>query len=252
MLTLKERVSSGVAGLDQLLGGGFLRGRTLLVTGGPGTGKSILGWHFLLKGASSDESGLLVSLDQTEEMIIADMADLGLEPQSALSSKRLSIMAGTLSLSPQGGSYEYNVSFEGGLIRDKPFTVTNLAQLIRHRVTETGATRLVVDGLGPLLELAAGSLETRQAVYGFVKEISNSHITTLLTQELKSHPNSPSDEMPQFLADGVIKLDMGYSAGDYVRTIQVMKMRGSTHTMRPVLFKIGNDGMVVFPESRVS
>lgn len=59
----KTRVSTGVPGLDELLEGGYVQGRSTLLAGGPGTGKSILTWHFLFDGVEKGESGLLVSLD---------------------------------------------------------------------------------------------------------------------------------------------------------------------------------------------
>ena len=60
---VKERVSSGVKGLDDLLAGGYVEGRSTSLAGGPGTGKSILTWHFLFDGVEKGEKGILLSLD---------------------------------------------------------------------------------------------------------------------------------------------------------------------------------------------
>jgi len=113
------------------------------------------------------------------------------------------------------------------------------------------AKRIVIDGLGPLLELAGNRFEIRQLVYGFVRDIVDWESTIILTHELKSSANAQNDEMPFFICDGVVKLDMLFSAGDYLRTVRVVKMRGANHVMRPVMFKIGSDGITAFPDARL-
>ncbi len=247
----KTRVSTGVTGLDTLLEGGYVKGRSTLLAGGPGTGKSILAWHFLFEGVSKGENGLLVSLDQTSDMIAEDMSDFGWKPKEAMDSGALSILSGTLKLVPTETSYEYVIGFDHPLLREQPFTVPRLAELVRKKATEVNAKRIVIDGLGPLLELAGNRSEIRQLVYGFVREIVDWESTIILTHELKASKSAQNDEMPFFICDGVVKLDMLYSAGDYLRTIRVVKMRGANHVMRPVMFKIGSDGITAFPDARL-
>lgn len=247
----KTRVSTGVPGLDELLVGGYVKGRSTLLAGGPGTGKSILTWHFLYDGVARGENGLLVSLDQTSEMIVDDMSDFGWKPQDAVDSGALTLLSGTLKLVPTETSYEYVIGFDHPLLREQPFTVPRLAELVRKKASEVNASRIVIDGLGPLLELAGNRSEIRQLVYGFVREIVDWESTIILTHELKASETAQNDEMPFFICDGVVKLDMLYSAGDYVRTMRVVKMRGANHIMRPVMFKIGSEGIVAFPDARL-
>ena len=136
-------------------------------------------------------------------------------------------------------------------MRERPFTVPRLADLVRKKASEVNAKRIVIDGLGPLLELAGNRFEIRQLVYGFVRDIVDWESTIILTHELKSSANAQNDEMPFFICDGVVKLDMLFSAGDYLRTVRVVKMRGANHVMRPVMFKIGSDGITAFPDARL-
>ena len=247
----KTRVSTGIAGLDELLVGGFVKGRSTLIAGGPGTGKSILTWHFLFEGVEKDENGLLVSLDQTSEMIVDDMTDFGWNPKEAINSNKLTILSGTLRIVPTETSYEYVIGFDHPLLREQPFTVPRLAELVRKKAAEVNAKRIVIDGLGPLLELAGDRSEIRQLVYGFVREIVDWESTIILTHELKASDTAQNDEMPFFICDGVVKLDMLYSSGDYVRTMRIVKMRGANHVMRPVMFKIGGEGITAFPDARL-
>ncbi len=246
----KEHVSSGVKGLDEILSGGYVKGRSTLIAGGPGTGKSILTWHFLFDGFEKGERGILVTLDQTQDMIIDDMSDFGWDTQKALKSEGITILSGTLKLVPRDTSYEYVVSFNHPLLSEQPFTVPRLADLIRKKAEEVGAKRIVIDGIGPLLELAGEHSEVRQLVYGFIRDIADGTNTVILTHELKASTTAQNDELPFFICDGVVKLDTIHSSGDYVRTMRVVKMRGASHIMRPIMFKIGSEGIVAFPDAR--
>jgi KaiC/GvpD/RAD55 family RecA-like ATPase len=252
MITMrKERVSSGVSGLDELLSGGYVKGRSTLLAGGPGTGKSILAWHFLFDGVEKGEKGILLSLDQTSDLIVEDMEDFGWDPRSAIKSGDLTILSGTLKLVPTETSYEYVIGFDHALLKEQPFTVPRLAELVRKKAMEAKAKRIVVDGLGPLLELAGNHSEIRQLVYGFIRDIADAQNTILLTHELKAHEMAQNDEMPYFICDGVVKLNTMYSSGDYIRTMRVVKMRGANHIMRKVMFKIETNGIHAFPDARL-
>lgn len=72
------RQSTGIDGLDTILGGGLVPNRTYLVRGGPGTGKTTVGLHFLVAGASTGEPALLITLGQPEDKIRQDAQAMGL------------------------------------------------------------------------------------------------------------------------------------------------------------------------------
>ncbi len=247
----KERVSSGIAGLDTLLSGGFIKGRSMLLAGGPGTGKSIITWQFIFDGIQKGESAILLSLDESSEIIIEDMSSFGWNAEEAIQKNLLTILSGALNLVPNEGGFDYLITFDHPLFREKPFTVPRLADLVNRRARETNATRIVVDGIGPLLEFAGNRFEVRQMVYGFMRELISNNSTVLLTHELRTLKGSQNDEMPYFIADGVIKLDTVYATGDYIRTMRVVKFRGTTHSMKPSMFRIEPDGIEVFPDARL-
>jgi circadian clock protein KaiC len=74
-----RRVSTGVAGLDEVLHGGFLPGRAYLLAGKPGTGKTTLGWHFLAAGAAGGERGLFITLGETQSTLRRDARNSGFD-----------------------------------------------------------------------------------------------------------------------------------------------------------------------------
>jgi len=194
---------------------------------------------------------VLVTLDQRSDMIQDDMTDFGWKPRDAVQSKALTILSGALNLVPIEKGYEYVIAFGHPLLREQPFTVPRLADLVRQKAAEVKATRVLVDGLGPLLEVAGNRFEVRQTIYSFMRELVSRNMTVLLTHELRPGQDAKSNEMPLFVCDTVVKLDMVYKGGDYIRTMRVLKMRGSGHVMRPIMFKIGSEGIVAFPDARV-
>jgi KaiC/GvpD/RAD55 family RecA-like ATPase len=89
-------------------------------------------------------------------------------------------------------------------------------------------------------------------VYGFIREMVSQNSTVLLTHELRGLSGLQNDEMPYFITDGVINLETVLSAGDFIRTLRIIKMRGINHVMRPVMFKIDAQGITVFPDFKLS
>ncbi len=244
-------MSSGIEGLDEALNGGYIRGRSVLVAGGPGTGKSIMSWHFLYDGIEKGESGILLSLDQSEDMIRSDMRRFGWDDETAVNSKLLTILAGSIRVVPQESGYEYLIAFDQSFLAEQPLTIPRLADMILRRAAESKAKRIVIDGLGPLLELAGNSFEIRQLIYAFIRDLTTDDTTVFLTHELRTIPGAVNDEMPFFISDGVIRLEMTYAQGDFIRTMRVVKMRGTDHVMRPIIFKITDKGIVAFPKTRL-
>src|ERR1044071_1375793 len=87
-----EKVPTGIRGLDQVTHGGFPKGRTALVCGGPGTGKTLLGLEFLARGALLyNEPGVCIALEETADELITNMASLGYDLPALVKAKKLAI-----------------------------------------------------------------------------------------------------------------------------------------------------------------
>src|SRR5690242_18591451 len=87
-----EKVPTGIRGLDQVTHGGFPKGRTALVCGGPGTGKTLLGLEFLVRGALLyNEPGVCVAMEETAQELVTNMASLGYDLPALIRSKKLAI-----------------------------------------------------------------------------------------------------------------------------------------------------------------
>ena len=92
-----NRIKTGIEGLDQLIDGGFLENRTILIQGDAGTGKSTLALQYLIYGAMNDEPGVLLSMEYETSDIVADMRNFGWEVDKLLENNTLKIV------SPPGG-----------------------------------------------------------------------------------------------------------------------------------------------------
>ncbi|GGM59460.1 circadian clock protein KaiC [Halarchaeum rubridurum] len=224
-----DRTSTGVAGLDEVLGGGLIPGRSYMLRGRPGTGKSLLALAYLIDGVERGEDCLFVALEETEADIRRNAAAVGLDIDGIA----------VLDLTPDSSAFtddETYAVFDPGTVEER-----SLTDAITERVRELEPTRVVIDPMTQLRYLAPDEYQLRKqilALTSFLEQVGATLVFT--TQATSTH----SDEDFQFMADGVIELgDTGSG-----RTVSVPKFRGSgtrsgTHTLR-----IRDSGLSVYPE----
>lgn len=226
-----KKVKTGVAGLDSLLLGGIPEREQVLVSGGPGTGKSLLGMQFVINGARLGEKGLFVSLDGGVDCVTAQARSLGLGLDEVMAKGKVIVSA--LSASD----------------------IYKMINEIEELVKKNGVTRLVLDSIStaavyassyrnlpedllafleeshnvPLLVL--GESVQRQMIYYVVEKIRALGCTAILTSELpKTSEWYSRDTVSEFACDGIIFLDQQILGEDnLVRTLAVVKMRGSDY-----------------------
>jgi circadian clock protein KaiC len=223
-----DRVPSGIAGLDELLGGGFPAGRAYVVRGAPGTGKTIVGLHFLTAGAAAGEDALFVAFEEPAEDIQRNAASLGFD----LSAVEV------LDLSPSPERFVEDQSytaFEPTEVEgDEP------ARRIVEAVREHEPDRVVVDPLTGFRLLAPDSYQFRQEMASLTALLKERDVTALYTTQPTA--SSPDDDL-QFLGDGIVTLSRA-AAG---RRIEVEKLRGSDFRGGSHAMRIGAGGIEVFP-----
>lgn len=228
-----ERVSTGIPKLDQMLGGGLLRGRTYLVTGETGVGKTILSLQFLLEGLRRDENAIYVSLDERIEGVLNGALSLGWDLWEY-------IRRGTFH------PFEFRL-FTSDLKRfgkeSKAF-VEAVERLARGRQV----SRIVLD---PISALAIGAGE-EFIVREYLREIINMleermRATTLLTCDIPSASKKLSRfGFEEFLSSGVIVLGVTRVKGRLLKTIYVRKMRWSMADSSVYVFDIEpGEGIVI-------
>lgn len=225
---VQERISTGSTGLDNILYGGLIPGQAYLLRGGPGSGKTTLGLHFLAQSADQ-ESALFITLGEVEAKIRRNGENLG------LNLKKLHF----LDLSPSADFFTEDKSYEIFLPADvERESVTNP---ILTSIQTLKPKRVFIDSITQFRYLSSDSYQFHQQVLSFVRYLTNQGATTLLTSE--SGRVTPDDDL-QFLSDGVISL----IASPEQRSVQVNKFRGSGFSEGVHSLSLTSTGMVVFPQ----
>lgn len=221
------RISTGVAGLDEILDGGLIANRAYLVRGGPGLGKTTLGLHFLT-AAVKGEPSLFIGFQEPADHIEANAEAVGLDVAGI---RFLSLVPDERFFTDQQG---YDV-FSSADVEQEP-----LAQAIVKAVEEVEPKRVFIDSLTQLRFLSADAFQYRKQVMSFLRFLTQRGITVLFTSE--SSREVPDDDL-QFMADGVL----GFETGQAGPAVRVSKFRGSGFVDGKHHMRLGKTGMQVFP-----
>jgi circadian clock protein KaiC len=223
-----RRVSTGVAGLDEVLQGGFLPGRAYLLAGKPGTGKTTLGWHFLTAGAEGGGPSLFITLGETQGNLRRDAANSGFDVGEI----------DILDLSPTSELFSevetYDI-FSPAEVERAPTT-----ERIVEAVSTLKPARVFVDSMTQLRYLAPDAFQFRRQALSFLRYLVDGGTTLLFTSEASR--DAPDDDL-RFLADGVLELELGARG----RVLTVSKFRGSGFQGLRHTIRLGEGGMEVFP-----
>lgn len=225
-----RRQSSGIKGLDEVIRGGFLPAQSYLVRGGPGSGKTILSLQFLEAGARDGQRTLYVSLSESIPQIKRNANNLNLDV-SDVNFLDLSPSGDGL---PEGGSYDV---FTAGEMELEP-----QVDMILDRVESLDPDRIVIDGIVQFQMLSPDVYHFRKQILNFLDALEDESTTVLFTSESGDRDDGADDRNLQFLADGVIQLDVGT-----IRTLEVTKMRGSSFQTGKHHMRIRTGGIRVFP-----
>lgn len=224
-IDLAVRTPTGVAGLDDALGGGVPVRSATVVLGGTGTGKTLLGLHFLLDGVRRGEHGILFTLEETPEQLRAVGRAVGLDIAGAERAGLLRIV--------------YTSPVE--------LSTDRFLHEARDAVRAHGARRAVFDSL-TTMELGVPSPRRyKELIYAIAKHLRSDGVTLLMTAEseqLLGTANLAGGGV-SFVADNLIQLRYVELEGRLERAIAVIKARGIRHATEARMLTIGSDGMMV-------
>mgnify|MGYP000648692633 CR=1 FL=1 len=229
MTDTKDRVSTGVEGLDEILNGGFVPGRAYLARGEPGTGKTIFGYHYLAAGVENGETVLYVNLEEAIEDVQANAAAVGFDLDGVE----------FLSLTPDSEVFTESQSYS--LFAADEVEADAFNEAIVERIEELDPARIFLDPITQLRYLSGDDYQFRKQVLALQQFLAEQDATVLFTSQ--ATPANPDDDI-QFLADGTLDLERDRSK----RTISVPKFRGSATQSGEHTFRITDDGVRVFPE----
>ncbi len=235
-----ERLETGIVGLDRVLGGGLPSGRSVLVTGDTGTGKSVLLGEFLYRGVTRfGQPGVYVACEEPPEAIRQNVAGFGWD-FAALEAGGTGQLA-LLDAAPFKGELEM-------IEADQHYSLTPLVETITGTVERMGAKRVAIDGMASLFDRFHSERAVRQAFLALVQRLDDLGVTTLLSSPTKGGRSVLSEHgLEEFAADGIIKLTQIAGELRTARMLSIDKMRGLNYQSGRVEFVINSNGLEVFP-----
>jgi len=225
------RVSSGVPGFDELVEGGLLKDRLYVVSGPPGSGKTTFSSQFITQGAKSGEDCLYVTMHETKEELMQDMAGYEFGFDQVMASGKIQF----LNLMTDSGKRTISqFGTEGGL--------TNR---IVAFLEQQGIDRAVIDSTMLLQHFFENMSDE---ITGFLSALKQTDTTVVLISEM-TDPSSYSDE--HYLAHGVIFFHNYLESGGMTRGVQVIKMRGTAIDCDIRAIDFSDRGLRVHPDRKV-
>ena len=234
-----ERVKTGIPGMDEILRGGIPERNVVLLSGGPGTGKTIFGEQFLYYGLTQGEPGVLVALEEHPAQIKRGMAQFGWDVKPYEENGQFAIVDAFT-----GGIGEY-AKKERYVVRD-PSDVALLVDVLRDAVKDLGAKRVVIDSVTTLY--ITKPVVARSTVMRLKRVLSGLGCTSILVSQVSVTERGFGGPGVEHAADGIIRLDLDEFNGQLFRSLIVWKMRGTAHSMRRHPFEITDKGIVVYPD----
>ncbi len=242
----KNFIKTGISGFDELFERGIPKGKTVLIAGGPGTGKTIFCLQMLANACGNGEKCIYLSLEESEQNLIEHMKDFGWNPEAWIKKGNLSIKR----LNP----YELSRSTEALLAKAKGELVIELESIPGMIPKGFKPDRIVVDSLTAMASAYSGKEDTyRIYMQQFFRLLEKTGANSFLieeTDQMSTMLSKSGDE--EFLADGVFVM-YNIRQGDVrINAIEVLKLRGAKHNKKLVPFIIeSGKGIIVYPDDEV-
>jgi circadian clock protein KaiC len=227
------KTSSGIVGLDQILFGGLPTGRTTLISGGPGTGKTVFGLEFLYRGALAGEPGILITFEEEAEEVRRNAQAIGWDLAQLEQQKKLFIMHAELPLD---------------LILSGEFTINGLLAILVGQVQALGAQRIVIDAIDRILNLFSDRLRWQNQLHTLHHWLRTQRLTAVITAKNSGNKKN-SYPFLDYLLDCVVHLDQRVIGQVMTRRLRVMKYRGSGFLSNEYPYLISDHGIEIIPIS---
>ncbi|MBI0584784.1 MAG: AAA family ATPase [Methanomassiliicoccus sp.] len=228
----KERCVTGIEGLDSILGGGLPRGSLVLVTGVPGVGKTSLALEFAIRGAGMGEKSVVLTTVERPDKLMASVPEFDFFHQGLIDSGML--------------QFKEVVEFlEGSTISGWPDTRDEFATLgenIAAYITENGVRRVVIDTYHTLFYGIEDDTIGRDLLLSLSESMYANNCTGVLVADAVLGTSIES-----IIADGVIVLDNYVRRSDLLRTMQVLKMKATSHSRAKYVIDLTTCGVLVTP-----
>jgi circadian clock protein KaiC len=230
-----KKCPTGILGLDEITGGGLPKGRTTIVCGGPGCGKTMLGVEFLVRGAMKfNEPGVLMAFEETPREIATNVASLGFDIQALARRKKLYL--DFLSVEPSEIKESGDYDLEGLFIR------------LQGAIAAVGAKRVMFDTLEALFSGFSNPQILRAEFRRLFRWLKDRGLTAIVTAE-RGEGNLSRYGLEEYVSDCVILLDHRVKNQISERRLRIVKYRGTSHGADEYPFLIDECGISILPLS---
>jgi circadian clock protein KaiC len=227
------KTPTGISGLDEVTGGGLPTGRSTLICGPAGCGKTLLAMEFLVRGVTAyDEPGVFVAFEESTEDLVANFASLGFDLPAAEA-------AGLLVL-------DHVTVVRGEVEETGEWDLDGLFLRLGTSIDRVGAKRIVIDTIETLFGAFANTAILRSELHRLFAWLKARGVTAVITGE-RGDGTLTRHGIEEYVSDCVIVLDHRVTEQTSTRRLRILKYRGSLHGTNEYPFLIGEHGVSVLP-----
>lgn len=230
-----RKVRTMIEGFDEISHGGMPIGRTTLASGTSGTGKTLLAIQFLYNGIQDfGDPGIFVTFEESPQDIITNAYSFGWDLQNLIDQGKLFIL--DASPDPEGQEVVGN------------FDLSALIERIQYAIRKYKAKRVSIDSVTAIFQQYEGASVVRREIFRLVARLKQIGVTSIMTTErVEEYGPVARYGVEEFVSDNVIILRNALDGERRRRTIEILKLRGTTHMKGEYPFTITNDGINIFP-----
>jgi len=228
-----KKILSGIRGLDEITFGGLPKGRPTLITGGPGSGKTLMSMEFLVRGATDyGEPGVFMAFEETSEELAQNVISLGFDLKELVAEKKLLVDYVRVERSEIEETGEYDL--EGLFVR------------LNYAIDSIGAKRVVLDTIESLFAGLGNEAILRAELRRLFRWLKDKGVTAIITAE-RGEATLTRYGLEEYVSDCVIVLDHRVQNQISTRRIRIVKYRGSLHGTNEYPFLIDEKGISILP-----
>ena len=230
-----EKLRTMIEGFDDISHGGLPVGRTTLVSGTSGTGKTLVAMQFLYNGITYfDEPGIFVTFEESPVDIVTNALSFGWDLQKLVDESKLFIL--DASPDPEGQEVVGN------------FDLSALIERIQYAIRKYKAKRVSIDSVTAVFQQYDAASVVRREIFRLVARLKQMNVTTVMTTErIDEYGPVARFGVEEFVSDNVVIVRNVLEGERRRRTVEILKLRGTTHMKGEYPFTITDDGMNIFP-----
>lgn len=230
-----QKIRTAIEGLDEITHGGIPIGRTTLVSGTSGTGKTLLAVQFLYHGIKYfDYPGIFVTFEESPHDIIKNACSFGWDLQTLVDQGKIFIL--DASPDPEGQEVVGNFDFSA------------LIERIQYAISKYKAKLVSIDSVTAVFQQYDAASVVRREIFRLVARLKQLNITSIMTTErVDEYGAIARFGVEEFVSDNVIIVRNVLEGERRRRTIEILKLRGTTHMKGEYPFTITDDGINIFP-----